>query len=402
MSSQSSNHEKPNTPNGPSEEFIKAMNDISSDILGTFPEYQSVIDGWNTLSPDKSRDQLLHDHCAQIFPERIFDIFYKNEKIFEVDNEANTEFLPGIDFKYIWNADISDTTKEVLWKYLKIILLITLGNVNNLSDFGANGDMFGAMPSDELKRKLEEMFSHFTSWMKKASDKNSDTDNDGESGSDDEDSENAETSPSFPNVEELHEKMSELMDGKIGKLAMELAKETASDMGLDENDTDTMENVFSKMFNDSKNLEKLFENIKNKIKSKIESGELKESELMEEGMNLMGKVKNMGGMFEGMNIPGMNIPGMGGGKKAKVDTASMDRKLKLVKMRERMKERATRTAAEKMAAQLQQDMISSEMLAVQEIQREEQLAQLLAEDDAEKIKPKPKSKSKGGKKKKGK
>ena len=50
---------------------------------------------------------------GQSFLERFFDILYKNEEIFSSNSEANTMFYPNVDFRELWQEEISDNTKEV-------------------------------------------------------------------------------------------------------------------------------------------------------------------------------------------------------------------------------------------------------------------------------------------------
>ena len=46
----------------------------------------------------------------------------KPKNIFS-NSEINTFFLPNIDFKEIWAEDISEKTRNIIWKYLQLILL---------------------------------------------------------------------------------------------------------------------------------------------------------------------------------------------------------------------------------------------------------------------------------------
>ena len=45
----------------------------------------------------------VHEYCGTVFPERFFDILYKNEEIsFSSNSEANTMFYPNVDFRELW------------------------------------------------------------------------------------------------------------------------------------------------------------------------------------------------------------------------------------------------------------------------------------------------------------
>ena len=92
------------------EEFHKIINDFIGDILITFPEYSGIISRWtkgNDKGPDTKESlgsEVAFRHCLKVFPERFFDILYKNTEIFSKDSEVNTEFLPGIVFKQFFGT----------------------------------------------------------------------------------------------------------------------------------------------------------------------------------------------------------------------------------------------------------------------------------------------------------
>ena len=120
----------------PPEEFYKIVNDFTSDILTTFPEYSGVISRWwnrPSENPEETKEKevlFVFRHCVKIFPERFFDLLYKNVDLFSEGSEFSTEFLPGIVFKQLWSCDISDSTRETIWKYLQLILFSVIGTVH--------------------------------------------------------------------------------------------------------------------------------------------------------------------------------------------------------------------------------------------------------------------------------
>ena len=86
----------------------------------------------------------------------------------------------------------------------------------------------------------------------------------------------------------------------------------------------------------------LVKDVGGKLDSRIKSGEIKESELMEEASELMNKMKNMPGMG---NIQSMlNKMGMGNLGGGKVNTAAMEsqlnKRMKTAQMKERMRAKA--------------------------------------------------------------
>lgn len=319
----------------PPEEFHKIINDFTSDILITFPEYSGIISKWwKGVSEEEktNEDNFVFKHCTKIFPERFFDILYKNVEMYSESSDINTEFLPGIVFKHLWSCDISDSTRETIWKYLQLILFSVIGCVQNSDEFGDTAKLFEAINEDELKKKLEETLENMQGMFDA-------------SGNDDfvclDDSGNGvNMNVNMPTADELHQHINGMMGGKLGKLAMELAEETANDLNLDMENNANAKDVFQQLFKNPGKLMKMVKNIGEKIDTKIKSGEIKESELISEGMDLLNKMKSMPGMgnmqqmFSQMGIPGM-------GKNAKVNMGAMEaqlnRNLKTAKMKERMK-----------------------------------------------------------------
>ena len=133
------------------EEFYKIINDFIIDILTTFPEYAGIVSRWwNPTKPDNKDTECLavFRHCVKVFPERFFDILYKNQDIFKESSEENTEFLPGIVFKLLWSYNISDTTRDTIWKYLQLVLFSVIGTVHTSSDLGDTAKLFEAINED--------------------------------------------------------------------------------------------------------------------------------------------------------------------------------------------------------------------------------------------------------------
>lgn len=327
-------------------EFSKIINDFIADIVTTFPEYTGLIKRW--WSNDESRKQkeetFVFRHCVKRIPERFFDILYKNADMFGDDSETNTEFLPGIVFKQLWKCDISDTTRETIWKYLQLILFSVIGSVHNSDEFGDTAKLFEAINEDELKTKLSETLENMSSFFEEASKDGSNTNTDTKEG----DSKDVPFTPeNMPNVEELHGHLNSLMGGKLGKLAMELAEDTASQLDLNMDETSNPKDVFQQLFKNPGKLMNMVKNIGGKIESKIKSGEIKESELMSEGMDLLNKMKSMPGMGDMSKIfSQMGIPGLDKNTKVNMGAmeAQMNKTMKMAKMKERMRSKVEQKA----------------------------------------------------------
>jgi len=325
----------------PSDEFYKIINDFTCDIVITFPEYSGLISKWwnrpsNNVEESKKKETLfVFRHCVKIFPERFFDVLYKNVDMFKEESDVTTEFLPGIVFKQLWILDISDKTKETIWKYLQLILFSVIGSVNSTSELGDTAKLFEEINEEELKKKLEEtlegMQNLFGTSDSSGMDSNINMEN-------------------MPNAEQLHEHINSMMGGKLGKLALELAEDTAKDLNLDMDNTGDAKDVFQKLFKNPGKMMNMVKNIGSKIDEKIKSGEIKESELMEEGMELLNKMKNMPGMEDMQQMfSQMGIPGLGKGAKINLGAmeAQLNRNMKNSKIKERMRAKVEANAKAK-------------------------------------------------------
>jgi len=330
------------------DEFYKIINDFINDILITFPEYSGIISRWwNRPNENIEYEELkkketlfVFRHCVKVFPERFFDILYKNVEIFSEESDLSTEFLPGIVFKQLWKLDISDKTRETIWKYLQLILFSVIGTVHNRSELGETAKLFEAINEEELKNKLEETLESMQNLF----------DSSGSSLNETDVSFNGINMENIPNAQQLHEHINSMMEGKLGKLALELAEETAKDLNLDMENTGDAKDVFQKLFKNPGKMMNMVKNIGSKIDEKIKSGEIKESELMEEGMELLNKMKNMPGMGDMQKMfSQMGIPGLGKGAKVNMGAmeAQLNKNMKMAKMKERIRTKAEANAKAK-------------------------------------------------------
>ena len=115
----------------------------------------------------------------------------------------------------------------------------------------------------------------------------------------------------LPNSEQVHDHISGLLDGKLGKLAKEIAEETAAELNFDAEGATSVNDVFQSLFKNPGKLMNLVKNVGGKLDDKIKSGEIKESEIMEEASGLLGKMKDVPGMGDIQSM--MKKMGMGGG-----------------------------------------------------------------------------------------
>ena len=104
------------------------------------------------------------------------------------------------------------------------------------------------------------------------------------------------------NAEEIHDHINTMMNGKLGCLAKDIAEETAKDLNIDIENTESINDVFKQVFKNPGKLLGIVKNVGAKLDDKMKSGELKESEILEEATEMMSKMKNMPGMN---NLQGM-------------------------------------------------------------------------------------------------
>jgi hypothetical protein len=358
--------EIPNEFNKIIKDFVNDLHTTFSDII-TEDKYQKLFLFIKDVV-DESEYNLyvkeLFDYCKTVFPERFFDILYQNNDMF-CNEEINTNFLPELDFKLLWKEDISDNTRETMWKYLQLVLFTIITSVKNEKSFGDTAKLFEAINEDEFKSKLEDtvgemskMFENMNFNIDNESNDNGYDNLDNKDGVSYENNYNDDgTNPqdrekdfnkfkndfakNLPNAEDIHNHITGMMDGKLGKLAKEIAEETYNDLdiNIDPSNAD-MSSIFKQLLSNPNKIMNLVKNVGSKLDNKIKSGDIKESELLEEASELMNKMKNMPGMgnLEGM-LNKMGMPGMPSGGKVNMNAFNqhMQQNMKNAKMRERMK-----------------------------------------------------------------
>jgi NADP-dependent 3-hydroxy acid dehydrogenase YdfG len=316
--------------------------------------------------------------------------------MFQSDSSIDTEFLPHIHFKTLWEFDITQKTRDTIWKYLQLIMFSVVGTVHNKDAFGDSAKLFDAINQDEFKSKLEETLSQMQDLFKNMEPETKEGEKD--------EGEKTTGGPGFniPNAENIQEHITGMLDGKLGKLAKEIAEETAADLNMDMENATDMQDVLKKMMQNPTKLMGLVKNVGDKLDSRIKSGEIKESELMSEAADIMNRMKNMPGME---NIQSM-LSKMGlGGKNTKVNTGAMEahlsRQLKTAQMKERMKAKldAKQKNANVNVEQQEQQTCTNLGPALTE---EELISIFSTGDKPEKTPRNAKPTGNGGKKKKGK
>tara|TARA_B110000037_G_scaffold222629_1_gene298409 strand:- start:1116 stop:2261 length:1146 start_codon:yes stop_codon:yes gene_type:complete len=326
-------------PNKIPTEFFKIMKEFTNDILTSFPEYKDTLDkGLMDILNDNNESEnaeKLFAYIKNIYPERFFDFLYQNEDMF-TNNEINTNFLPDIDFAELWKQDISENTKTIIWKYLQLVLFSVIGNEKDSNSFGDTAKLFEAINEDDLKKKLEEAMEQMSNIFDMDSENSTNNDISNINHED------------LPNPEDLHNHINGLLKGNLGKLATEITEETMKDLDIDMENTNNVGDVFQNLFKNPGKLMKMIKKVGDKLDTKLKSGELKESELMEEAMELMQQMESMPGMQNMKEM--MSKMGMPMGRNSKMNMNAMSSTLKQNVKQSKQKERMRRKLEERRAA----------------------------------------------------
>ena len=313
------------------DEFLKIIKDFLRDITSTFPEYKIFVDKWwkNENEPEKNKNSLkfIFNYCLKKYPPRFFDILYQNNDIFKEDTIIDTEFLPYIHFKNIWHYDISDKTKDTIWKYLQLILFSVVSTLKTQEHFGETAKLFNSVDKNDfqekLKSSLEEIQKLFVS------------------DDDDESPLNVNENPrinlnNIPKAETINDHISGLIDGKLGSIAKQIAEETANELNLEndfENVTD-IKGVFDTLFKNPAKFMNLVKNVSEKLDSRMKSGDINEQEMMSEAGDLVNKLKDIPGLGNMQSlISGLNLNNLLDPKKEKIAPKTNKYKMKNSKLK---------------------------------------------------------------------
>ena len=317
-------------------DFEKILKDLLKDLLITYPELENELndDLRDILIEDDENKTALknvYEFCKNVFPEKFFDILYENVEMFQGEDDTPLYLLPDIDFKKLWNNDISENTKKTLWKYLQLLLFSVINDVENGKSFGDAAKLFEAIDENEFKSKIEETIEQMQNVFNNNDISLSDVSN----------VENINLND-LPDPDKLHEHISSMFDGKLGKLAKEIAEETANELNADD-EYENVDDVFQKLFKNPGKLMSLVKNISKKLDDKMKRGDIDQEELMKEAKDIMERMNGMDG------LPGMDkIKSMFG--KMGVNQKQMEKGMNMMKhklnenikhekIRERMKKK---------------------------------------------------------------
>ena len=311
--------------------FKSIIHDFTMDLTTTFPEFSHFWTKWTSATDDEYKT--LFEYCITVFPERFFDIMYQNAEIFDLKNETNVKFFPDVNFKVLYNCEgVSENTKKTIWKYLQLLLFNVIGSVDDKSKFGDAANIFDGIDENMLQDKLKETMAGLGDFFK-----NMEKDEKQEGEGEEKREFTFDPTDGLPNLEEVNEHLKGIFDGKIGKLAKELADEISGDFNdlVGDNTEGTTQDVLKNLMKNPTKMMGLVKKVGDRLTQKMDSGEISKDDIMKEAGDIMAKMKEMGGGAEKLNELFKQFAGKG----MRVDTNAMDRMTKKEEMKERMRKK---------------------------------------------------------------
>lgn len=288
------------------QKLFSLFSDFTRDLSKVFPEIKS------SLYRNYEDCLVEGDKCLKDFPKvkRFLELIDDYEKYIVDKNleffDLEVEFLEEIHFNRLWEKNISNKTRESIWKYLQTFQLIS---INLKSSEALNkvleGDKIDKSDMKDLKK------------MQKLSEEVQSKPND------------------LPEGEnELDQILGGLMDSGIGEIAKEVAGnlDVENIFGSVDENSNPME-LMTQLMNPEK-MGSIFKNINSVMEKKMDSGELTKEDLKKEAEGMMGQMGN-NPMFKNM------MQGMSGNEENNTpkDSEELSREEKQHKLREKIKEK---------------------------------------------------------------
>jgi len=355
-------------------EFIKELEQV-------FPEFNAQWSQWNTSEKLATHIRMLFDHMTLTLPPHFFSILYQDEEPLVQD----FMLFPQVPFRDLYNApQVSETTHTALWKYMQLILFTLMETLKNANHFGAETQsMFETVDEAALQEKLMETFSNMTDFFTQQMSKGDDEDGGGKGGEQQDEEEETnqkqgqpssppqqstnEASPSssssassspfaklfeqgnLPGAEGIHEHLKRLFEGKLGRLAQEMAEEFYSDfvdIMKDANpDTTNSQDFLKQMMKNPTKWMGIVKKMSSKLNERMQKGDISQEEIMKEAGDFFRQMKTNPDFAEMMKKATKSM-----GKNAKIDTNALARMEKQFQQKERIQKKVEEKKKLKAAA----------------------------------------------------
>ena len=255
------------------EKFNFYLKSFLGELETIFPEYKEQLrnDYNEVITTESLNVETYVKEYMNVVSTYHSDISSKNNQIFL--GETELKFLRNLDFSNLWTKDLSDTTRENIWKYLQT--LYVLGKKIITSDDEVNEMLteLNSSSQEDLSKHQQEMMNMIENMSKMTDDNRVNND---------------ETNNLFNN-------------GIISDIAKELTNELDLD-NLDMGNPKNMNEAFSNIMGGGggNNFFNLVSKVGEKIQNKVESGEINQNDLLSEAQKMMGGLQNPEQMAKSM------------------------------------------------------------------------------------------------------
>ena len=246
------------------QKLFNLFSDFIRDLSKVFPEIKSSLyRNYEDCLSDDNNKCLSHFPKVKRFLELINDyekyIVDKNLEFFDLE----VEFLEEIHFNRLWEKNISNKTRESIWKYFQTFQLISI----NLKSSEA---LDAVLDGEKVTKSTVKDLKNMQKLSEEVQDKSSDKPTGGET--------------------ELDQMLGGLMDSGIGEIAKEVAEnlDVESMFGNVNGNSNPMD-LMAQLMNPEK-MGAIFNNINTVMEKKMGSGELSQEGLKKEAEGMMGQM----------------------------------------------------------------------------------------------------------------
>lgn len=296
--------------------LFSLFSDFIRDLSKVFPEIKS------SLYRNYEDCLVESDKCLKDFPKvkRFLELIGDYEKYIVDKNleffDLEVEFLEEIQFNRLWEKNISNKTRESIWKYLQTFQLISI-NLKSSEALNAvlEGDKIDKSTLKDLK-KMQKLSEDVQSKAKSEEGEN-----------------------------ELDKMLGGLMDSGIGEIAKEVAQglDVESMFGNVDENSNPME-LMAQLMNPDK-MGAIFNNINSVMEKKMANGELTQDGLKREAEGMMGQMgenpmfKNMMQQMGENNMGESNINTGDTPRPSNGESEELSREEKQRRLREKIKQK---------------------------------------------------------------
>ena len=260
-------------------------------IMESFPEYKDDLFS-------SYKDLLIVDNCnndkyVKKFMKKLrkygTEISNKDIKLFE----SGISILKTVDFSELWEKDISKNNREKIWEYIQTLYLLgntIISDTNRIKKLVAN---FKNINTDDIEDSVSPK-------KEEEDDDEIEIENDSDSISK-EDQQLLDIMSNLKNNKLNDSDIPEdfLNNGLIGSLAQELSEEIKlDDLNMGDKDEDILGNLMSG--DNPMKFMNLLQKVGQTIQNKVESGDLNQTQLVDEAQKMMGSLKGNNPLFNNM------------------------------------------------------------------------------------------------------